>query len=113
MIVDNVELERNLPEPIAPTAEKIAINYTAMGDSVKMINDTIAGDTILVEATDKQDCVDINVAQLELMVKRIEILVNRTREDYASRSEVSDQITRLSESMIRLESKLDRVLEKK
>ena len=68
MIVDNVELKRNLPEPIAPTAEKIAINYTAMGDSVKMINDTIAGDTILVEATDKQDCVDINVAQLELMV---------------------------------------------
>ena len=45
-------------------------------------------------------------------VKRIEILLNRTREDYASRSEVSDQITRLSESMIRLESKLDRVLEK-
>ena len=28
-------------------------------------------------------------------VKRIEILLNRTREDYASRSEVSDQITRL------------------
>jgi hypothetical protein len=46
-------------------------------------------------------------------VKRIEILLNRTREEYASRSEVSDQITRLSESMIRLESKLDRVLEKK
>ena len=45
-------------------------------------------------------------------VKRIEILLNRTREDYASRSEGSDQITRLSESMIRLESKLDRVLEK-
>lgn len=46
-------------------------------------------------------------------VKRIEILLNRTREDYASRSEVSDQITRLSEAMVRLESKLDRVLEKK
>ena len=46
-------------------------------------------------------------------LKRVEILLNRTREDYASRSEVSDQITRLSESMIRLESKLDRVLEKK
>ena len=45
-------------------------------------------------------------------VKRIDILLYRTREDYASRSEVSDQITRLSESMIRLESKLDRVLEK-
>lgn len=46
-------------------------------------------------------------------VKRIEILLNRTREDYASRSEVSDQITRLSEAMVRLELKLDRVLEKK
>tara|TARA_R110000803_G_scaffold193253_1_gene256190 strand:- start:3061 stop:3288 length:228 start_codon:yes stop_codon:yes gene_type:complete len=46
-------------------------------------------------------------------LKRVEILLNRTREDYASRSEVSDQITRLSESMVRLESKLDRVLEKK
>jgi len=46
-------------------------------------------------------------------VKRIEILLNRTREEYASRSEVSDQITRLSESMVRLELKLDRVLEKK
>ena len=46
-------------------------------------------------------------------VKRIEILLNRTREDYASHSEVSDQITRLSEAMVRLESKLDRVLEKK
>ena len=46
-------------------------------------------------------------------VKRIEILLNRTREDYASRSEVSDQISRLSEAMVRLESKLDRVLEKK
>ena len=57
-----------LPEPVVPSAEQIAINYTAMGDSVKMINDTIAGDTILEEATDKQDCVDINVAQLELML---------------------------------------------
>ena len=46
-------------------------------------------------------------------LKRVEILLNRTREDYASRSEVSDQITRLSESMVRLESKLDRALEKK
>jgi|TARA_R110000796_G_scaffold122054_1_gene236348 hypothetical protein len=46
-------------------------------------------------------------------LKRVEILLNRTREDYASRSEVSDQITRLSEAMVRLESKLDRVLEKK
>ena len=62
------EPERTLPEPVVPSAEQIAINYTAMGNSVKMINDTIAGDTILEEATDKQNCVDINVAQLELML---------------------------------------------
>ena len=62
------EPEKILPEDVVPSAEQIAINYTAMGDSVKMINDTIAGDTILEEATDKQDCVDINVAQLELML---------------------------------------------
>ena len=62
------EPEIILPEPVVTSAKQIAINYTAMGDSVKMINDTIAGDTILVEAVDKQSCVDINVAQLELMV---------------------------------------------
>ena len=62
------EPERILPEPVVTSAKQIAINYTAMGDSVKMINDTIAGDTILEEATDKQDCVDINVDHLELML---------------------------------------------
>ena len=62
------EPELILPEPIVPSSEQIAINYTAMGDSVKMINDTIAGDTILEEATDKQQCVDTNVAQLEYML---------------------------------------------
>ena len=43
-------------------------------------------------------------------VKRIEILLNRTREEVAPSG---DQIRRLSESMVRLETKLDRVLEKK
>jgi hypothetical protein len=62
------EPEKILPEAIVPSAEQIATNYAAMGDSVKMINDTIAGDTILEEAVDKQSCVDTNVAQLELMV---------------------------------------------
>ena len=62
------EPEITLPEPVVLSAEQIAINYTAMADSVKMINDTIAGDTILVEAVDKQNCVDTNVAQLELML---------------------------------------------
>tara|TARA_Y100001937_G_scaffold59848_1_gene82146 strand:- start:664 stop:933 length:270 start_codon:yes stop_codon:yes gene_type:complete len=62
------EPEKILPEPIVPSSEQIAINYAAMGDSVKMINDTIAGDTVLVEAVDKQNCVDTNVAQLEFML---------------------------------------------
>jgi len=62
------EPELILPEPIVPSSEQIAINYTAPGDSVKMIYDAIAGDTILEEAVDKQSCVDTNVAQLELMV---------------------------------------------
>jgi hypothetical protein len=62
------EPEKILPEPMVPSSDQIAINYAAMGDSVKMINDTISGDTILEEATDKQSCVDTNVAQLELMV---------------------------------------------
>jgi len=62
------EPEFILPEPIVLSSEQIAINYAAMGDSVKMINDTIAGTTFLEGATDKQNCVDTNVAQLELMV---------------------------------------------
>lgn len=62
------EPERTLPDPVVPSSEQIAINYAAMGDSVIMINNTIAGDTIFEEATDKQECVDINVAQLELML---------------------------------------------
>lgn len=62
------EPEKILPELAVPSAEQIAINYAAMGDSVKMINDTIAGDTILEEAVDKQSCVDTNVAQLEFML---------------------------------------------
>lgn len=62
------EPEKILPEDVVPSADQIAINYAAMGDSVKMINDTIAGDTVLVEAVDKQNCVDTNVAQLEFML---------------------------------------------
>jgi hypothetical protein len=62
------EPEKILPEAIVPSSDQIAINYAAMSDSVKMINDTIAGNTILEGATDKQNCVDTNVEQLENMV---------------------------------------------
>ena len=51
------------------TAEQIAQNYTAMGHSVTLINDIIAGTAMAEDAaTDKQDCVDRNVEHLELMV---------------------------------------------
>ena len=43
-------------------------------------------------------------------VKRIDILLNRTREDYASRSELKDEMQHLMEALHRVEDKLDRVL---
>ena len=53
------------------TAEQIAQNYSAMGDSVALINDVIAGNAMADDDTaDKQDCVDRNVAHLELMVAK-------------------------------------------
>jgi hypothetical protein len=53
------------------TAEQIAQNYTAMGHSVTLINDIIAGTAMADDdAADKQDCVDRNVEHLELMVAK-------------------------------------------
>ena len=53
------------------TAEQIAQNYSAMGDSVALINDVIAGNAMADDgASDRQDCVDRNVAHLELMVTK-------------------------------------------
>jgi len=44
--------------------------------------------------------------------KRIEILLNRTREEYVTRSEVREDMTRVMEALHRVEDKLDRVLQK-
>jgi len=53
------------------TTEQIAQHYTAMGHSVSLINDIIAGDAMADDTTeDKQDCVDRNVAHLEIMVAK-------------------------------------------
>ena len=53
------------------TAEQIAQNYSAMGDSVALINDVIAGDAMADDdAADRQDCVDRNTQHLELMVAK-------------------------------------------
>ena len=43
-------------------------------------------------------------------VKRIDILLNKTREEYASRAEVKQEMHGVMEALHRLEDKLDRVL---
>ena len=54
---------------MSKTAEEIAQDYTAMGHSVSLITDVIAGDSMADDiAADKQDAVDRNVEHLELMV---------------------------------------------
>ncbi len=53
------------------TAEQIAQNYSAMGDSVALINDVIAGVAMADDdAEDRQDCVDRNTQHLEIMVAK-------------------------------------------
>jgi len=44
--------------------------------------------------------------------KRIEILLNRTREEYVTRSEVREDMSRVMEALHRVEDKLDRVLQR-
>ena len=43
-------------------------------------------------------------------VKRIDILLNRTREEYASRAELKDEMQNVMDALHRVEDKLDRVL---
>lgn len=50
----------------------------------------------------------INNISTEL--KRLNILVNRTREDYATKTELRDDMDRLMEALHRVEDKLDRIL---
>ena len=53
------------------TTEEIAQHYSAMGDSVTLITDIIAGDAMAeYDAADKQGCVDRNVEHLEIMVAK-------------------------------------------
>ena len=54
-----------------PTAEEIAQHYTAMGHSVDLINDIVAGNQDDdMEAADRQDTVDRNVEHLQIMVAK-------------------------------------------
>jgi len=51
--------------------DQIAQDYSAMGDSVSVITDVIAGNQMADEsAEDRQACVDRNVEHLELMVAK-------------------------------------------
>tara|TARA_R110000824_G_scaffold396745_1_gene598715 strand:+ start:772 stop:1011 length:240 start_codon:yes stop_codon:yes gene_type:complete len=53
------------------TTAEIAQDYTAMGHSVTLITDIIAGDAMANDtAEDKQGAVDRNVEHLELMVAK-------------------------------------------
>jgi hypothetical protein len=53
------------------TAEELATDFTAMGHSIALITDVIAGNCMADEdAADRQDCVDRNVQHLELMVAK-------------------------------------------
>jgi len=45
-------------------------------------------------------------------VKRLQILLNRTREDYATKSELRNETKEIKELVIRIEQKLDRFIEK-
>lgn len=53
------------------TEEQLAQDYSAMGDSVALINAVIAGDSMAEDdAADRQDCVDRNTQHLEIMVAK-------------------------------------------
>jgi len=43
-------------------------------------------------------------------MKRLEILLNKTREEYATRGEVKAEMGRVMEALHRVEDKLDRIL---
>ncbi len=45
-------------------------------------------------------------------IKRIDILLNRTREDYATKNELREDMNRVMEELHRVEDKLDRALQK-
>ena len=60
------------------TEEQLAQDFTAMGHSIALITDVIAGDTMADDdAADRQACVDRNTQHLELM---------KAKEDWGSES---------------------------
>ena len=58
-------------ETVERTAEEKAQDYSAMGDSVSLINAIIAGDSMAEEsAEERQNCLDRNAQHLQLMVAK-------------------------------------------
>jgi len=51
--------------------------------------------------------------QMFTEVKRLQILLNKTREDYATKNELRDDMDRVMEALHRLEDKLDKALDRK
>ena len=51
--------------------------------------------------------------QMFTEVKRLQILLNKTREDYATKNELRDDMDRAMEALHRLEDKLDKALDRK
>ncbi len=51
--------------------------------------------------------------QMFTEVKRLQILLNKTREDYATKNELRDDMDRVMEALHRVEDKLDRALDRK
>ncbi len=45
-------------------------------------------------------------------VKRVDILLNKTREEYVTRREMRDDLTQVMDALHRVEDKLDKVLSK-
>tara|TARA_Y100001938_G_C8041442_1_gene406353 strand:+ start:950 stop:1177 length:228 start_codon:yes stop_codon:yes gene_type:complete len=50
--------------------------------------------------------------QMFAEVKRLQILLNKTREDYATKYELRDDMRQVMEALHRLEDKLDKALSK-
>ena len=56
---------------MARTAEELAQDYSAMGDSISLITAVIAGNSMAEEiAAERQGCVDRNTQHLEIMIAK-------------------------------------------
>lgn len=50
------------------------------------------------------------IVQLNNETKRLQILINKTREEYATKFELRDDMHRVMEALHRVEDKLDKIL---